>query len=180
MFMLAMELVEAPIASAPETMEEDEANAGATMFEALKRSQEEADVDKVEFANLTNAQDERKKTHTEKTDNLQGACWRFQFIERHGIWESGVHWPWALRGGESSYVKMSESDGLNARYHKVSAALRSIVNARDGKWDIPADTLVKHLEMFHQGRKVAVRPHPVEQQSLNGKVVSFTNDLGVK
>lgn len=54
-FKLAIKLVEDPVASAPETMERDAANAIVTMAIALKRTREEPDEAKVELAKITKA-----------------------------------------------------------------------------------------------------------------------------
>lgn len=65
---------------------------------------------------------------------------------------------------------MAERDGANERYHEMLAAPRRIVKAWKVKKDKLADTLVKLLALFTQGRQVAVPTHSVEPARLKANV----------
>lgn len=69
---------------------------------------------------------------------------------------------------------------MNSQYHEALAALRSIVNVREGKVDKKADTRLNLRELFDQSRKVALLTHPAELVKHKANVLSLSSDLEVK
>lgn len=84
---LPAELVEDLVASAPDMMEGDAANARMTLADVLKRAREEAEEAKVELGKITKVQEEMKRINLMQVDKLREervgeiAAWKTAVLE---------------------------------------------------------------------------------------------------
>lgn len=90
-FTLATELVDELVASAPNEMDNDEANAGVSMAKVLERARDEAENVKVKLDKIANVQEKMKANYNKEVEKLREerveeiVTWKAMTLERQKI-----------------------------------------------------------------------------------------------